>query len=296
MNKRGIFLSTSCLAYSKIEDVVEALAKRGVRHIELSGGTKYHGGCMDSLLTLRKRYRLHYLVHNYFPPPREDFVMNLASMSSDVVKKTVKHAKKAIELCAILGSPYYSMHAGFFVEVTPSELGDSIKNAPVIGVEKKTAAFIENFIKLKSYARERGVSLFLENNVYSAKDFSTFGERVPSMLVTYNDYLILKKSVDFNLLLDIAHLKISCRSLGIRFEKETSDLLDNAQVRYMHISENDGRRDAHMPLKANSEIWKVLKTIPDSVNTITLEMKSEATEKVYDSYFNIQNIMEGAQN
>ncbi len=86
-----INVSSACLEHEKIKDSVKELAENGFLNIELSGGTKYYEGYEEDLLRLQEEYNLNYIVHNYFPPPRQDFILNLASLNDDIYQKTQKH-------------------------------------------------------------------------------------------------------------------------------------------------------------------------------------------------------------
>ena len=75
-----IYISTSCIKNNKkIKTSVEELAINGFSNIELSGGTEPYDQMEYDLLELKDKYNLNYRCHNYFPPPIEPFVLNLAS-------------------------------------------------------------------------------------------------------------------------------------------------------------------------------------------------------------------------
>jgi hypothetical protein len=48
---------------------------------------------------------------------------------------------------------------------------------------------------------------------------------------------------ELNLLLDLAHLKVSCRSLGLSLQREAAQLIELSD--YLHVSENDGLADTN---------------------------------------------------
>ena len=70
-----IFVSSACLRNKKIKDSVKELADNGFTNIELSGGTEYYDNFEVDLLNLKKDYNLNYQCHNYFPPPKNHFVL-----------------------------------------------------------------------------------------------------------------------------------------------------------------------------------------------------------------------------
>ena len=85
-----LFISSSCVNANTIKESVINLAEAGFRKIELSGGTKYYDRIEFDILELKERYDLNLLLHNYFPPPRDPFMLNLASLNNDVYKKSIE--------------------------------------------------------------------------------------------------------------------------------------------------------------------------------------------------------------
>ena len=121
-----IYVSSSCVKYKKIQDSVVALVNHGFKNIELSGGTEYYDGFEDDLLELKARYNLNYICHNYFPPPKCSFVLNLASLDNEIYEKTLNHLVHAIELSKRLDAKKFGFHAGFLVDIKVSEIGQKI--------------------------------------------------------------------------------------------------------------------------------------------------------------------------
>ena len=62
-------------------------------------------------------------LHNYFPPPENPFVINLATKNEKILKKTEDHLKNSIDYAAYLNLKNYSFHAGFVVDISPKEIG-----------------------------------------------------------------------------------------------------------------------------------------------------------------------------
>ena len=62
-------------------------------------------------------------MHNYFPPPKNPFVLNLASSNNKILNLSLKHICKAIKLTSRIGAKYYSFHAGFLVDPMVDRLG-----------------------------------------------------------------------------------------------------------------------------------------------------------------------------
>ena len=112
-----IFVSSSCLKKKYIKDSVEELAKNGFQNIELSGGTEYYENFEKDLLELKYKYKLNYRCHNYFPPPKLPFVLNLASLNDETFQNSYKHLQKVIALSNRLGSKKFGFHSDFTTEM-----------------------------------------------------------------------------------------------------------------------------------------------------------------------------------
>ena len=100
------------------------LYNHGINNIELSGG------CYDAdqLTNLKKfKNKINFQIHNYFPPPAEPFVFNLASLSPDIIKRSLDHVETALQFSLELDCQRYSFHAGFLIDPQVSELGRSKK-------------------------------------------------------------------------------------------------------------------------------------------------------------------------
>ena len=81
-------------------------------------------------------------MHNYFPVPKKPFVLNLASLNPSQFELSLIHATSAIKLAASIGSPYYSIHAGFLLDLTVSELGKNIEKKRLYSKEQSMDKFI----------------------------------------------------------------------------------------------------------------------------------------------------------
>ena len=109
-----------------ISESVTTLAEVGFKNIELSGGTKYYTNYENDLLRLQDKYALNYQVHNYFPPSKKSFVLNLASMDDEICGQSIQLCKRAIRLSKKLGGMRYGVHAGFLIDIKPQEGGKKI--------------------------------------------------------------------------------------------------------------------------------------------------------------------------
>lgn len=276
-----IYISSSCVKAKKIATSVEVLAKEGFLNIELSGGTDYYGGFENDLLDLKNQYKLNYFLHNYFPAPKEHFVLNLASTKPKVIQASISHIKKALTLADKLGSEKYGIHAGFNVDVSLSEIGKVVKNKKIADTQEGIRRFCQNFNKIKDFSKK--TKLYIENNVISHSNYKEYNHKNPFLLVSNSTYEDLQDSLDFNLLLDTAHLQVSSMTLGLDFEDELAKLIPKSD--YIHISDNDSLHDTNRPIKRDSSMYQMLKNHSLKNKTITLEVYSDinAIKKSYDN-------------
>ena len=199
-----IYVSSYISKAKSISDQVHALAKEGFSNIELTGGTDFYDGFVEDLKKLKSKFKLNYRLHNYFPPPKEHFVFNLASLNSQVSKDSIEHAKRSIELSRELDSYILGFHAGFFIHIASDELGTDISTRELNDEDEAIDAFIQNLDLIQKFAGD-DFKIYIENNVISSRNRKQFPDRKPSMLACYSDFLKLRKKLKFNFLLDVAH-------------------------------------------------------------------------------------------
>ena len=74
----NIFLSTTCFNKDSLEEIIKISRYNGITNLEISGGLEFINE--KKLLDLfEKNIDINFRFHNYFPIPRNPFVINLAS-------------------------------------------------------------------------------------------------------------------------------------------------------------------------------------------------------------------------
>lgn len=283
-----IYVSSSCVKKELIKDSIAELRTNGISCIELSGGTKPYSE-LESDLLAAKRNGVELLVHNYFPPPETPFVLNLASVNQETRTASIDHCKRAIELSALLDSEKFGVHAGFLLDIRVSDIGKKLSLDKLVEEEKAYEMFCRSYGQLVEFSNG-GIKLYVENNVLSAENYETFEGTNPLMLTDYGSYHRLAKMIDFNLLLDAAHLKVSCNSLRLDFQQELNQLFELSD--YIHLSDNDGLRDNNRPLKKDGQMIRALSQLKDwQKKTITLEIYDDM-DSVKDSLNTIKHLVD----
>ncbi|MCD4729168.1 MAG: TIM barrel protein [Bacteroidales bacterium] len=262
-----IYISSSCVKFNKISESVEFLASHGFKHIELSGGTNNYSNIKNDLLELKEKYDLSYLIHNYFPPPEKHFVLNMASLNDQIFSETINHYQKAINLAKKIGAKKYGLHAGFFIDPSVNDLGKKIGKSAISNKDDAIKQFCKGFNILNN--QSGSIKLYVENNVISASNYKSYNQNI-FMLTNSSEYTMLKEDITFNLLLDLGHLKVSCKTLGLNFEEEFETLWN--QTDYIHLSNNDGSHDTNQAISSNSDIYNFLKKENLTGKTFSLEI------------------------
>ena len=279
-----IYISSACVKHDKIKDSVQELVDNGFSNIELSGGTKYYHGFEDDLLDLQYKYKLNYICHNYFPPPKKDFVVNLASLDDVIFKNTVDHLERSINLSKKLNAQKFGFHAGFYYNIPLEQIGKSIAKKTLFDKKNSIVRFCEAFNSIKS--NHPSISLFLENNVLSHQNFANFNDNL-FMLTNKREYLDLAEKIDFNLILDVAHLKVSCNSLNLIFEQEFDYLFNRSD--YIHISDNNGLIDENKGLQKKGSLYNLLSQYSMENKIVTIEVY-ESMKDIINTHNLITNL------
>jgi sugar phosphate isomerase/epimerase len=278
-----IYVSSSCVKSERINDSVEKLAINGFTHIELSGGTEYYENFESDLLELKDKYNLNYRCHNYFPPPKKPFVLNLASLNNDIFQMSFEHLKKSIALSDRLGAKKFAFHAGFFIDIKLKEIGKKLNRDDLFNKKESVDRFCRAYREISKQVSN--VSLYIENNVFSSTNAKTYTGKNPFMMTNFREYQSLREKIDFNLLLDVAHLKVSAETLGLDWKVEFKKMINVSD--YIHISDNDGLHDLNHQLTNNSELISMLKQVNTQDKDFTLEVydRISAIKKSYNILF-----------
>ena len=235
----SIYVSTSCLSNKyKFPQILDAYSNLGIKNVEL-------GICKDSTLDVAKLLKKHdfnYIVHHYFPPPKEPFIVNLASQSKQILEKSIDQMKKSIDFCADFNINFFSFHAGFRVD-PDINLKFSFNN--ITEYEKSFNIFKESVVKIVDYAERRSVKVAIENNVLSEYNLICGQNKLLLMCESWEFERLFNEITSNNLgvLLDIGHLKVTSNLLGFDADEFIDKLKDKTFA--VHVHENNGRVDEH---------------------------------------------------
>lgn len=281
-----IYISSSCVQSQTIKEAIETLINCGFKNIELSGGTKFYHNYENDIIELKEKNNLEYLIHNYFPPPQKDFVLNLASLDDFVYEHSISHAQNALQLAKKLNTKKIGFHAGFFINLSPVELGEEININPLFNKDETLKRFCSAYDLIND--NPYNIDVYIENNVLSAINYKKYNYLNPFMLTNWDSYVELKNKLNIKLLLDVGHLKVSAASLSLKFEEEFEKFINESD--YLHISDNDNLSDQNLPIDKGSILLERLRRCDLNDKTITLEVNGSMKD-IISSYENILSIL-----
>lgn len=288
-----VYISTSCVNETSLNKCLRLLVDAGIRNIELSGGMVYQEDMLNVLLDFKRQYMLNYQLHNYFPPAPKPFVLNITSNVRASRQQSLNFIRRSIEMCGALGIDRYMVHAGYLSELTPPISGDRFVLASANKTTKQKAwdLMLDSLTKMNAWGKHEGIKIGLEN-------LFPFGDDNRSLLTHYNDirrYLeMIEGQCNVGLLLDLGHIAIAASHFG--FDKKTVvDMLFESyphKLLGVHLSENDGINDLHLPLEKGSWQLEITKRIKELYVPITLESRNLDKGSIISQYKLIRSRMD----
>ena len=255
-NNFDFYLSTTfCKDHPRIDNILKYCTENGIYHIELGSNHAYE----DNPASIVQRYPCQYLVHNYFPIPKESFVVNIASLNDDLYERSVSHVFAAIDFCSRIDAKLYTFHPGFLSDPGKSSSCSSnydfqFKNEQIPELRYENA-FERMLCAVKcivAYAHEKNVRIAIETEgsvlhknhllMQYPKEFSRFFDIFSPQVIGIN--------------LNIGHLRLAANVFGF----DIADFIDliSEHVVAMELSHNGGHYDEHLPLVDGEWYWDVI--------------------------------------
>ena len=281
---KKVYISTGGIKKVKILDLIKLFTREKIYDLELSGGEKISKNDYKKLINLSKIDGFNLRPHNYFPPPKKKFVINLASEDKKIISMSIKQIKQSILLTKQMKGKYFSFHAGFRIDPKPKNLGKKFKYFQLLDRNIALRLFKRNLLKINKYAKKNKIKILVENNVITKKNLELFRDN-PLLLTNPKEIISFFKSIpkDIGLLLDVGHLKVSAKSEKFNLEKAIMKL--NKFTKGYHLSENNSYEDQNKPFAKNAWFYKYLKK---NLNYYTIE----AYTKNINILFKLKNDLE----
>jgi sugar phosphate isomerase/epimerase len=244
---RGAYVSSGAFPSRRLDEILGLAVQWGLTQVELSSDIAHDPANVDLARNAGRHLKL--MLHNYFPAPKEPFVLNLAAADRDILERSRDHCCAALELSAELEAPVFAAHAGFTVQPDPRQLGRRFASISVSHREEAYGIFVDSVGELSARGRRLGVRFIVENNVVAP--FNSRDGRNPFLLLAESDEILrcaADVGSDFGVLMDVGHLKVSAQTLG--FDAVGALRAVVPVVTAWHLSENDGSTDDNRPFDA----------------------------------------------
>lgn len=285
----NIFISSGAYHQKSLKELIQYCIGHSLANLELSSNINYDSCYLDIL----REYHgnpMKYMIHNYFPRPKEDFVLNLASDNQDIIRLSMEHCKKAVDLSGFLGVPVFTVHSGFAFHAEPSDLSNSQTGLSRIPYEKAYDIFVQSVKELSAYASKRGVKFAVENNVVA--HFNLVEGRNEILLLAdaeeavkfYNDVA----SDNLYFLIDMGHLNVSSTSLNFDKFDYLEKVLPHTAV--FHLSDNDGMEDQHCSFGENVWFENIISENKDKI--FVIETRGTSIEELKRSVNLIESFID----
>lgn len=266
-------ISTAAFPMLELQKITE-IAKRFDWKIEFSSGLGYREEALKVFLNANIK-KIH---HNYFPAPKEPFVLNLASSNPEIRRRSINHCLHGIDIADKIDAPFYSAHAGFCVDPNPEELGVKIKKREKFDRNIHFDLFLESVQEILEYAKKQEQVFLIENNVTNMENVKIHGQNPficsnPEEIIEFCESVM---SSSFGFLLDTAHLKVTSNTMS--FDLKAAVTAIKKWIRCIHHSDNDGREDSNLPI---TEDYWFLEYMNDFKHCLhVLEVKNQSEEQL----------------
>jgi len=203
---------------------------------------------IEALKKISRAAKIEISVHAAF------YELNMAAFSQGIRAESIRYINKSIDFCHELGGEVITVHPGKYTyDILP---GASVDTDPLMKIQWEHN--IESLKRINAHAESKGVILCLENLGwnYVARSF--------------DDMVKIREEVGETLqfTLDIGHARANSED-GV----EDGFRVLGDHIRHIHISDNFGKEDDHLPLgEGNTNFSKFFHYLKDFPHIITLEI------------------------
>ncbi|MBI28604.1 MAG: hypothetical protein CFH21_00578 [Alphaproteobacteria bacterium MarineAlpha5_Bin11] len=258
MNYNNKYISTTVFPdNTPILFSLKKLKELGFNKIELGSTHPYE----DNILEKLKKTDFDFLVHNFFPTPKDSSqIINISSSDKKIRTNSIKHIIDRINFSKNIDSKLYTFHAGYLSHPLS-------KNA-----NNKNWDFVYNSSKNSKISYEEAFN----NMIDSVKKFITVSERLKQPIAlescgSYNnkDMLLMQKLPEFERLfkeidskylglnINLGHLNLASHAFNFNKFEFIEGIKD--KIFAFEISHNNKLEDEHKLLEQDEWYFKIIK-------------------------------------
>lgn len=272
------FISTTFCNNRNLKDVLKKCFDNKLTNLEL-GSTHLYDNNINKLID---RYQFNYLTHNFFPPKKNNLILNIASLNKSIRIESVNHIKYCMKFAKIIGSQLYTFHPGFIDD--PLSTNIEGRNYDFKWINRNKNNFDKAFNKmLESLKIIIDFSIKIEMKV-AIETEGSFKNSDKVLLQTPDDFQRLydkidKKFLNFNL--NLGHLNLASRYYKFK-KKDFIDIIFNNVVA-LEISHNNGFLDQHKCLTESSPCLNYIYKFKDKKIFKILEFRDTNIKDIHRS-------------
>jgi len=275
------YVSTTFIKDNKsVFKAINMLKKKNIYNIELGSNHIWEKKLKPFKF---KNYNL--CVHNYFPVPKRELIINIASQNKNVRKLSIAQIKKSIKFSKKISSKLYTFHPGFLTDPDGSNISkknyDFLWNKNKLrskNYEKSWKLMISSIREIIKFAKKNDVKIAIETEgSINSKDHLLMQK--PS---EYKKFFKIFKKKDIGINLNIGHLNLASKAFKFNKFKFVKNV--SGRVVAMELSHNYGKNDDHLPIKKNAWYWKIIKNPKFKNIPKVLEFRNTDISKVKSVY------------
>jgi sugar phosphate isomerase/epimerase len=281
-NSNRIFVSTTFSSDdSKVSDVLQQCEENSISNVEL-GSNHSHEENFERILG---KHPFQYLVHNYFPIPKDSFILNIASLNDQIRQRSIDHILWAIDFCKCIEARLYTFHPGFLTDPQGSNLDsnnydfqfndDSLRfDNPSQAFERLTTAISE----IVDYSKNKSVQIAIETEGSISKKDHLIMQQPDE----YKKFFSQFSPDDIGINLNLGHLNLASKAFG--FSRDEFVNLISDYIVAMEMSHNNGENDDHLPLVDDEWYWDIISDPNFKKTYKILEFRESSFRQIRESF------------
>ena len=269
--------STFAKDKTPFKEVLEICRLNGIYNIEIGSNHSYE----KSYDYIKHNSEINFLVHNYFPIPKDDFVINIASSNNEIRLKSIDSIFKSINFCKEIGSKLYTFHPGFHTDPKGASLFKSNydfnwddKNLHNNDIEKNFEQMLDSFEKIINFAYKKKIKIAFETEGSVSKKNHLLMQQPHE----YKKFFSRFSYDEIGINLNIGHLVLASNA----FKFDMNDFVDliSKYIVAFELSHNNGVEDQHLPIISNAWYWGLIldERFKDKIKI--LEFRNQSINKV----------------
>tara|TARA_Y100000590_G_scaffold451425_1_gene592793 strand:- start:40 stop:888 length:849 start_codon:yes stop_codon:yes gene_type:complete len=276
----NLYVSTTFIKDGeKIKTALDILKFAGVKNVELGSNHSY-----ETNYNYIKNYKFNFLIHNYFPTPKHDFVINIASTNKKIRERSKKQIKKSIKFYKKIKAKIYTFHPGFISD--PISANKNKKNYDFLWNKKNLnnlyfSSFKHMLSSLKEivrFAKKNKVRIAIETEGSIKKKNFLLMQRPEEYQMLFSFF----KPKELGINLNIGHLNLASKAFN--FSREQFVKLVRPYVVAFELSHNNRQDDQHLPLKKGEWYWKIINDPYFSRVYKILEFRNTNIKKIQNTF------------